>query len=331
MPTVGYAAAMEQFHPTELLEFCKLAERYGMSNVMVADHFQPWVPKQGQSGFAWSWMGALGVATGQRFGSGVTAPGFRYHPAILAQAGATLEAMFPGRFWLGIGSGEALNEHIAGDYWPEQGSRFGRLKEAVELIKKLYSGKKVRHDGKYFRMETTQIWTLPSPPPPIYVAASGPQTAEFAGRETEGLITPAAAPEKLKGLLDQFAKGARSAGKDPATMPKLLQVHISWAETQEEAERNALTEWPNGGMNFPKADIRSPEDFEAMAKLVRLENFKGRVLISPDLEAHRAHIQSYFDLGFDEVHVHNVGRNQEQFLKAFGEQVMPTFSAERKA
>jgi G6PDH family F420-dependent oxidoreductase len=323
MPTIGYAAALEQFHPTELLEYCKLAERHGFGNVMAADHFQPWVPGQGQSAFVWSWMGALGAASGLRFGSGVTAPGFRYHPAILAQAGATLEAMFPGRFWLGIGSGEALNEHITGEYWPEQGTRFGRLREAVELIKKLYSGKKVRHEGKYFKLETTQIWTKPAAPPPIYVAASGPQTAEFAGRETDGLITPAAAPEKLKGLLERFAKGAREAGKDPAAMPKLLQVHISWAESYEQAERNAMTEWPNGGMNFPKADIRSPEDFEALARLVRPDNYKGRVLISPNMDDHRALIQSYFDLGFTEVHVHNVGRNQEQFLNTFAEQVLP--------
>lgn len=322
MPKIGYAAALEQFHPTELIEYSKLAEAHGFVNVMAADHFQPWVPGQGNSSFAWSWMAALGATTGLRFGSGVTAAGFRYHPAILAQASATLEAMFPGRFWLGIGSGEALNEHITGEYWPEQGARFGRLREAVELIKKLFGGKKVRHDGKYFKLESTQLWTMPDMAPPIYVAASGPQTAEFAGRETDGLITPASAPDKLKGLLERFAKGATEAGKDPATMPKLLQVHVSWAETYEEAEQNAIKEWPNGGMNFPKADIRSPEDFEAMAKLVRAENFKGRVLISPNLDDHRKQIQSYFDLGFTEVHVHNVGRNQEAFIRAFSEQVM---------
>jgi coenzyme F420-dependent glucose-6-phosphate dehydrogenase len=227
---------------------------------------------------------------------------------------------------LGIGSGEALNEHITGEYWPEQGTRFARLRESVELIKKLFSGKKVRHSGKYFKLETTQIWTMPTTPPPIYVAASGPQTAEFAGREADGLITPAAAPEKLKGLIERFEKGAREAGKDPASLPKLLQVHISWAPTYEEAEQNALKEWPNGGMNFPKADVRSPEDFEAFAKLVRPENYKGRVLISPDWEAHRQHIQSFFDLGFDEVHVHNVGRNQEEFIKLFSKEVMAKLS-----
>jgi F420-dependent oxidoreductase, G6PDH family len=326
MPKIGYAAALEQFHPTDLIRFSKLAEEHGFVNVMAADHFQPWVPSQGHSAFVWSWMGALGEATKLRFGSGVTAPGFRYHPAILAQAAATLEAMYPGRFWLGIGSGEALNEHITGEYWPEQGTRFARLRESVELIKKLFSGKKVRHSGKYFKLETTQIWTMPTTPPPIYVAASGPQTAEFAGREADGLITPAAAPEKLKGLIERFEKGAREAGKDPASLPKLLQVHISWAPTYEEAEQNALKEWPNGGMNFPKADVRSPEDFEAFAKLVRPENYKGRVLISPDWEAHRQHIQSFFDLGFDEVHVHNVGRNQEEFIKLFSKEVMAKLS-----
>jgi len=329
MAIIGYAAALEQFHPNDLLAYCQLAERHGFKGVMAADHFQPWVPQQGHSAFVWSWMAALGATTCTlTFGPGVTCPSFRYHPAVVAQAAATQAAMTPGRFWLGLGSGEALNERVVGGVWPEPHIRLQMLQEAVGIIKKLFTGKVARHDdGRYFKMERVRLWTLPPTPPPIYIATAGPVTAEWAGREGDGIITPGASLDKLRMLLGKFEEGARKAGKDPARMPKLLQLHMSWAETYEEAMQNALTEWPNGGMPFPKQDIRSPEDFAEIARLVRPENFKNRMLISPDLDEHRAYIQQFVDLGFDEIHVHNVGRNQEQFIKAFGEQVIPRLNA----
>jgi G6PDH family F420-dependent oxidoreductase len=317
MATIGYAAALEQFHPTELLNYCTLAEECGFRGVMAADHFQPWVPQQGHSAFVYSWMGALGATSGHHFGPGVTCPSFRYHPAIVAQAAATLQAMFPGRFWLGLGSGEALNEHVVGGVWPEPLGRMEMLIESVEIIQKLLQGKKARYRGKYFTMESVRLYTLPDTPPPIYIAATGPQTVKFAGHTCDGLITPAANHDKLRTILANFEQGARDAGRDPATLPRILQIHLSWAESYDEALNNALTEWPNGGMNFPKQDIRSPEDFAAMAQLVRPENFTGRVLISPSLDEHRDHLRGFIDLGFDEIYVHNVGRNQAAFLNAF--------------
>jgi coenzyme F420-dependent glucose-6-phosphate dehydrogenase len=325
MTIIGYAAALEQFPPTELLNYSLLAEQHGFKGVMAADHFQPWVPQQGNNAFVWSWMAALGQASQTlTFGPGVTCPSFRFHPAIVAQAAATQAAMTPGRFWLGLGSGEALNEHVVGGVWPEPHVRLKMMQEAIEIIKKLFSGKVARHDdGKYFTMERVRLWTLPEKPAPIYVATAGPITAKWTGENCDGFITPGASIEKLKGLLDAFEKGARGVGKDPSAMPKLLQIHLSWADTYEQALQNALTEWPNGGMPFPKADIRSPEDFAEIAKLVKPENYKNRMLISPDLDEHRANLQQFIDLGFDEIHVHNVGRNQEQFIKAFGEQVIP--------
>ena len=324
MTIIGYAAALEQFPPTELLNYSLLAEQHGFKGVMAADHFQPWVPQQGHNAFVWSWMAALGQASkALTFGPGVTCPSFRFHPAIVAQAAATQAALTPGRFWLGLGAGEALNEHVIGGEWPEPHVRLKMMHEAIEIIKKLFSGKIARHDdGKYFTMERVRLWTLPEKPAPIYVATAGPITAKWTGENCDGFITPGASIEKLKGLLDAFEKGARGVGKDPSTMPKLLQIHLSWADTYEEALQNALTEWPNGGMPFPKADIRSPEDFAEIAKLVRPENYKNRMLISPDLDEHRANLQQFVDLGFDEIHVHNVGRNQEEFIKAFGEQVI---------
>jgi G6PDH family F420-dependent oxidoreductase len=322
--TVGYAASFEQFHPTDLLTWCQKAEQAGFSAVMASDHFHPWTPSQGQSGFVWSWLGALGTATSMpKFGTGVTPPGFRYHPAVIAQAATTVEAMFPGRFFLGLGAGEALNEHIVGEYWPEAPVRLERLMESIEIIERLFEGKVVKHQGKHFNVESAKLYTLPEKAPPIYVATSGPIMAGRTGRLVDGIITVGAADEKLKMLMDRFEKGARDAGKDPSTMPRMLQIKVSYAETDKEALDAAVRDWPNGGMNFPKADIRNPEDFEAMAKLVRPENFKNRVFASSDLDKHVEHIQHFLDLGFHEIYVHNVNRDQEAFIEAYGKEVIP--------
>lgn len=324
MTRLGYAAMFEQFHPNDLLAYSQLAEANGFDSIMASDHFHPWVPQQGQSAFVWAWLGALGATTTKlRFGTGVTPPGYRYHPAIVAQAAATLEAMYPGRFWLGLGAGEALNEHIIGEYWPEAPARLERLQESIEVIRQLWTGKVTKYSGKHIKLESAKIYTLPETPPPMYVATAGPIQSERTGRLCDGIITVGAPDEKLKMLIGRFEKGALGAGKDPATMPRIIQLHVSWADSQAAAEAQAVREWPNGGMAFPKQDIRNPEDFEAMAKLVRPEHFKNRVLITPDLEEHRAHIQHYIDLGFTEVYMHNVGLNQREFIEAYGRDVVP--------
>jgi G6PDH family F420-dependent oxidoreductase len=318
---------LEQFHPTEAVELAAYAESKGFSGVMAADHFQPWVPAQGQSAFVWSVLTALGERTKGDFGPGVTAPIFRWHPAIVAQASATLAAMYPGRHWLGLGSGEALNEHIVGQYWPEAPERINRMFEAVEIIDKLFTGslagKDVKHSGKYFTLESTRLWTMPDQRPEILIATAGPVTAKRAGRTVDGLITVGAPLEKISGLFQRFDDGRREAGKDVATAPKVLQLHLSWAATDEEALANAMHEWPNGGMKFPKGDIRSPLEFEQMAKMVRPEDFEGRMVISSDPDVHRASIQRFADLGFDRIYLHNVGRNQREWIDVFGRDVLP--------
>jgi coenzyme F420-dependent glucose-6-phosphate dehydrogenase len=324
---IGYAAIMEQFHPTELVGFCEVAEKAGFSGVMAADHVQPWVPQQGNAGFVWSFMTAAAEHTKGDVGPGVTCPSFRQHPAVIGQAAATMAAMYPGRFWLGLGSGEALNEHVVAGYWPEVAERINRMFESIEIIRKLFSGKDVKHKGEYYRMETMRIWTMPKEPPPIYVATAGPITAEKTGRLCDGIITVGAPEEKLDTVFERFDKGARDAGKDPSKMPRILQLHLSWAETDEQAMQNAIVEWPNGGMKFPKQDIRSPNDFAQMAKLVRAEDFDGRMLISSDLETHRREIQKFIDMGFTKVYLHNVGRNQVEWANAFGREVLPKLTA----
>jgi coenzyme F420-dependent glucose-6-phosphate dehydrogenase len=325
--TVGYAAMLEQFAPQEVVGLTALAEQHGFSGCMAADHFQPWVPQQGQASFVWNVLTAVAERTTGDLGPGVTCPSFRFHPAVVAQASATLEAMYPGRHWLGVGSGEALNEHVIAGYWPEAGERSLRMFEAIDVIKKLFdgslAGKDVKHEGRFFKLESTRLWTMPQSAPPVLVATAGPINAKRTGRHADGMITVGAPVEKIGGLFDRFAEGAREAGKDPDQMPKVLQLHLSWADTDEEALANAMTEWPNGGMKFPKADIRSPHDFAQMAKLVREEDFEGRMVISADPDVHRAAIQRFVDLGFDRVYLHNVGRNQERWIEVFGEQVVP--------
>jgi G6PDH family F420-dependent oxidoreductase len=324
---IGYAVMLEQFHPRDCVELTAYAESRGFNGAMAADHFQPWVPQQGQSAFVWNVLTAIGERTRGDMGPGVTTPTFRWHPAMVAQASATLAAMYPDRHWLGVGAGEALNESFLAQYWPDAGERSARMFEAIELIKKLFEnsakGKDTKHKGEYYRMEATRLWTMPETPPEILVATAGPINAKKTGRLADGIITVGAPLEKIEMLFEKFAEGAREAGKNPDAMPKVLQLHLSWAPTYEQALANAMTEWPNGGMKFPKADIRSPFDFAEMAKLVRPEDFKGRMVISPDPDEHFEHIEKFAALGFDRIYLHNVGRNQREWIDVFSEKVLP--------
>ncbi|MGV8884291.1 MAG: TIGR03557 family F420-dependent LLM class oxidoreductase [Microbacteriaceae bacterium] len=324
-PHIGYAAMLERFHPTEAMELAQYAEQNGFTGVMAADHFQPWVPVQGQASFVWNVLSALGQTTVGDLGTGVTAPTFRVHPAVTAQASATLAAMYPGRHWLGLGSGEALNEHVVGQYWPEAPERIGRMFEAIDIIKKLFASglahRDVKHDGQYYKLESSRLWTMPEVAPEILVATAGPVTAKRAGRTVDGLITEAAPLEKVGMLLQRFNEGAREAGRGTGT--KVLRMHLSWAPTHEQALRNAVTEWPNGGMKFGKSDIRSPHELEQIARLVRPEDFDGTMVISADPDVHRAHIQRFIDAGFDRIYLHNVGRNQRDWIDVFGRDVLP--------
>jgi len=322
---IGYAAMLEQFGPQEVVDYSARAEAAGFSGVMAADHFQPWVPQQGNAAFVWNVLTAVGERTKGDLGPGVTCPSFRMHPAIVAQALATLAAMYPGRHWLGLGSGEALNEHILGGYWPETPERIARMFEGIEIIRKLFGSrdKDVKHEGKYYKLESTRLWTMPEEPPPILVATAGPITAKRTGALANGLITVGAPEEKIEMIFAKCREGCIEAGNDPSKFRYILQLHLSWADTDEEALRNAIVEWPNGGMKFPKQDIRSPHDFAEMAKLVRAEDFAGRMLISADPEAHRKEIQKFLDMGFNQIYLHNVGRNQDRWIEVFGQDVLP--------
>ena len=328
---IGYAAMLERFPPAEAVALAALAEQHGFRGVMATDHFQPWVPAQGESSFVWSVLAAIGERTTGDLGPGVTTPSFRMHPAVVAQASATLASLYPGRHWLGLGSGEALNEHVVGAYWPEAPERISRMFEAVDVIRKLFagsiSGRDVRHSGPNFKLESTRLWTMPAVAPEILVAASGPVTARRAGRTVDGFITIGGPTDRLAPLVSRFNEGAREAGRSAASMSKVVQLHFSWAATDEEAAANALREWPNGGMRFPRSDIRSPFEFEQLARTVRPEDFDGRMVVSADPDVHRADIQRHLDLGFNRIYLHNVGRNQAEFLEVFGRDVLPALRA----
>lgn len=325
-PQIGYAAALEQFPPLEAIELAALAEQHGFAGTVATEGFQPWTPQQGQSSFVWNVVSALGARTSGALGVGPVSPTFRWHPAMVAQASATLAAMYPGRHWLALGSGEAMSDHIVGERWPEPAERIARMFEALSIIKKLFAAsladRDTKHDGDFVRLETARLWTMPEVAPDILIQTAGPLTAKRAGRSADGLLIEAAPIDRIGMLFQRFEEGAREAGRDLATTTRVLRLHLSWAPTDEEAMANALAEWPNGGMRFAKSDIRSPFDLEQIAKLVRPEDFARRVVVSADPDVHRANIQSHLDLGFDAIYLHNVGRNQREFLEVFGRDVL---------
>jgi len=324
---LGYVAALERHAPADAVDLAAYAEQHGFVGTLATDHFQPWLPRHGQSPFVWSVLGAVGERTTTNFGPGMAVPGYRYHPATLAQAAATVAAMYPGRHWLGIGPGESLNEHVTAQYWPEAPERISRMFEAIELIKKLFAasiaGRDVKFSGEFHQMESARLWTMPEVAPPVLVATSGPVTARRAGKVADGVVTVGTSLDRAAAVLERFDRGVREAGRDPAAMLKVLHLHLSWAETDEEAAAHAVREWPIGAMHFAKGDIRSPRVFEQIARQIGPDGFEGRLLISSDLEQHRAHIQRFADLGFDRIYLNNVGPNQREWIEAFGTHVLP--------
>jgi coenzyme F420-dependent glucose-6-phosphate dehydrogenase len=319
MTLIGYHNSHEQFSPADLLRWVQMAEDAGFTAAMCSDHFAPWSTEQGESGFAWSWLGAAMQATNLPFGV-VNAPGDRYHPAIIAQAIGTLGVMFPERFWVALGSGEALNEHITGNPWPVKAERNARLKECAEIIRALLKGETVTHDGRVTVREA-RLWTRPEVMPRIIGAALSEPTAREIGGWADGMITVHAPPEKLRVCIDAFRE---QAGADA---PVYVQSHLSYAATEEDARRHAMEQWRAcvlaGDLG---ADLRLPEQFEAAATYIRPDDLDGAVRISADIGRHREWIAQDLALGIDGVFLHNVGPNQEAFIDTFGSQVLPEFS-----
>lgn len=319
MPVIGYHASHEQYPPEVLLGHVKAAEKAGFKAAMCSDHFAPWSTQQGESGYTWSWLGAALEATSMSFGT-VTAPGYRYHPAIVAQKAATLARMYPGRFWLALGSGQALNEHITGERWPEKPERDERLMECVEIIRALWDGERVSAEG-LVRVDEAVLHSLPEEPPLIFGAAISPETAEWVGSWADGLITIGKQIDELEQIVDAFRRGG-GEGK-----PMLLQEQISWAETREEATRMAFEQWRYNIFDGPLLErLAFPEELEMAGEYVREEDLGSAIKISAEVDEHIEWLKRDIELGFDQVLVHHVGReNQAEFIEVFGEKVLPEF------
>ncbi len=317
MPRIGLHCSHEQIPPSRLLAHARHAEAAGFGGLMSSDHFSPWSARQGESGFAWSWLGAALATTGLPCGV-VNAPGQRYHPAIVAQAAATLTEMFPGRLWVALGTGEASNEHITGDPWPPRDARNARLRECVDVMRALFAGETVSHDG-LVRVDRARLHTLPAQPPPLVGAAVSVETAAWVGEWADGLATVNQPREKLRAMVDAFRSGGGGDGR------LVLQVHLSWAPTEAEAMGIAWDQWRTNVFPTPTCwDLETLEDFDSLAEARSTEQMvRDTVFVSSDLQRHAAWLRELAELGFDEINLHHVGEDLTAFIDAFGEHVLP--------
>lgn len=306
MVFVGYHASHEQLPPSTLLRAVVDAEHAGFDGAMCSDHLAPWGVRQGESGFAWSWLGAALAATTFSIGV-VTAPGQRYHPVVIAQAMATLAEMFPGRFWAALGSGEAMNEHVTGDPWPSKDERNARLDESLQVMRRLLAGDEVTHDG-LVRVHRARVWSLPTAPPLLLGAAVSAETAGWLAGRVDGLATVAQDAAALHRVVDAY----RSNGGDG---PCVLQVHLSLADTDAAALALAKDQWRNGLVGPPRAwDFEQPEDFDAATSDPDETQLRRAVLVDSDAATLADRIAELVGIGFDRVYLHHVGKDQASFL-----------------
>ncbi len=304
-------------HPSDLLDAVQAAEQAGFSGAMCSDHFAPWSERQGHSAFSWSWLGAAMATTALPHGV-VCAPGQRYHPAIIAQAAATLEAMFPGRFWVALGSGEALNEHITGDRWPRKDLRDARLLECARIITALLAGEEVSHDG-LVTVDRARLWTLPPRPPELFGAAVSVPTARNVAAWADGMITVDQPADQLKRVID----GYRDAG---GRGPVAVQVHLSWDADEQAALRIAHEQWRSNVFSPVLTwDLETPAQFDEASGHVSPEDMRDNLPVSSDVSVHAEHIAGLIDVGVDEIYLHHVGQTQQGFIEQFGEHVLPQF------
>jgi coenzyme F420-dependent glucose-6-phosphate dehydrogenase len=312
---IGYTLSSEEFRPNELVRYAKMAEERGFTFALISDHFHPWLDAQGQSPFVWSTIGGIAQATERlRLGTGVTCPTIRIHPAIIAQAAATAGAMMEGRFFLGVGTGENLNEHILGDRWPEWEVRAEMLEEAVELIRQLWEGGTQSFHGLYYTVENARIYTLPETSVEIMVAAAGQRSAELAGRIGDGLVTTT--PERAT---VQTYDQSGGSGK-----PHYGQMTVCWAPDEATARRTALEIWGYAALpGTLSQELPTPATFEQATQIVTEDLVAKEIVCGPDPERHIAKIREYVDAGIENVYIHQVGPDQEGFFDFYAREVMP--------
>ncbi len=315
MTVIGFHASHEQSPPSELLAAVQRAQQVGFEAAMCSDHYAPWSERQGHSGYSWSWLGSALATTSLPFGV-VTAPGQRAHPAMVAQAIATLAELFPGRFWAALGSGENINEHVTGEPWPDKPTRDARLRESVDVIRRLLAGELVDHSG-HVRVHEARLWSLPEATPRLVAAAIGAETARRAAEWADGLITAVQDADALRRVIGAY----RDAG---GRGPIALQVHLSWAPDEQEALAIAHDQWRHAVVSPPELwDIAQPADFDRLSDHATPRDIAERVIVSSDPAVHLDRLRALAELGFDELYLHHVGRAQEQFLTVFGREVLP--------
>jgi G6PDH family F420-dependent oxidoreductase len=316
MVELGYALSSEEHTPNDLVRYAQRAEKVGFTFALISDHYHPWLSRQGHSPFVWSVIGGISQVTERlRLGTGVTCPTFRIHPAIIAQAAATAAALMPDRFFLGVGSGENLNEHILGHRWPPHDIRLAMLKEAVGVIRQLWEGDIVNHWGDYYVVEDARLYTLPDTPPPIMVAAGGDEAAEAAGQIGDGFISTS--PQ---------AKLPRQFEASGGTGPCIGQVTVCWAEDEEEAKNTVFEIWPNSALPGELSqELRTVEHFEQVTKIITREEATKHIITGSDPQQHWDGIQKFIDAGFDQIYVHQIGPDQEGFFRFYQREVLPHF------
>lgn len=327
MLTFGYKASAEQFGPRELLEFSVIAEEVGFDSVVVSDHFQPWRHTGGHAPFSFAWLAALGERTTRvRLGTSVVTPTFRYHPSIVAQAMGTLGCLYPGRVFLGVGTGESMNEVPSiGIEWPEQKERFARLRESIALMQSLLRQDRVTFDGDYYRTHNATIYDKPVEPVPLYVAASGPAAAKLAGRVADGFIcTSGKAPELYREtLIPALTEGAEKAGRDPHSIERMIEMKVSFDTDGERALQDTRYWGALALKPEEKTEIEDPMELERLADALPVARAASRWIVSSDPAEQVERIRPYLDLGFTHLVFHAPGPDQERFLRLYAKEVLP--------
>lgn len=331
MIKLGYKASAEQFGPSELLRFSVLAEQHGFDSVFISDHYQPWRHTGGHAPFSLSWMGALGASTSRvEIGTSVLTPTFRYHPSIVAQAFGTLGAMFPGRIILGIGTGESLNEVPATALqWPEPKERSARLREAVKLIRQLWSEDRVSFHGEYYHTEKATVYDRPKESVPIYVAGAGPLISKYAGMVADGFICTSGKPPDLYTgtLLPNLEAGIQAAKRDPGAIDRMIEVKVSF-DTDRQRALEDTRYWAALALSpEEKMSVEDPLEMERLADNLPVERAAKRWIVSTDADEHVERIAYYVELGFRHLVFHSPGPDQERFLRLYSQYVLPRLRA----
>ena len=315
MAEFGYALSSEEHGPRELVDLARRAEETGFEFAMISDHFHPWTDSQGQSPFVWSVIGGIAGATERlRLGTGVTCPTIRIHPAIVAHAAATAALMMQGRFFLGLGAGENLNEHVVGEGWPAPDERLGMLEEAIEIIRLLWEGGYQTHRGEFYDVEQARLYSLPEEPPPIAVAAAKPNAAELAGRAADAFVNVAPDDETMKAFEESGGRGK----------PKYGQITMCWAENEEQGRKTAREIWPNAALGGDLSyELPLPLHFEQATEDVTEEEIGEAIPCGPDVERYVEDVRTYEQAGYTHIYFHQIGHDQDGFFRFFEQELKP--------